>query len=103
MTIGELLLLAKEKLGIVSTATAKDTSLEMIIIAGMNDMTRAGVQLDLDNKLVQNALMTYVKANFGISNPQDKERFFQSYQLILSELSLSRGYKGVNCCDRLDN
>lgn len=85
--------LAKETLGIVSTATAKDNSLTMIINAGIDDMTRAGVDVDLDNELVQNALMTYVKANFGISNPSDKERFLQAYQLILAELSLSEGYK----------
>ena len=92
-SINDLKALAKETLGIVSTATAKDNSLEMIIQAGINDMTRAGVDVDLDNKLVQNALMTYVKANFGISNPQEKERFLQVYQLFLAELSLSKGYK----------
>ena len=92
-TINDLLALAKETLGIVSTATAKDSSLEMIIEAGINDMTRAGVDVDTDNMLVQNALMTYVKANFGISNPQDKERFLQAYLLFLAELSLSEGYK----------
>lgn len=91
--MNSLIALAKETLGIVSTATAKDTSLEMIISAGINDMTRAGVDVDIDNALVQNALMTYVKANFGISNPQDKERFLEAYQLFLAELSLSEGYK----------
>lgn len=93
MTNQELILLAKETLGIVATATAKDNSLEMIINAGINDMTRAGVDVDVSNPLVQNALMTYVKANFGISNPQDKERFLEAYQLYLAELSLSEGYK----------
>ena len=91
--INNLLALAKETLGIVSTATAKDNSLEMIIDAGIKDMTRAGVNVDTENKLVQNALMTYVKANFGISNPNDKEKFLQAYQLYLAELSLSEGYK----------
>lgn len=85
--------LAKETLGIVSTATAKDNSLEMIINAGINDMERAGAIVDVDNKLVQNTLMAYVKANFGISNPTDKEKFMQVYQLYLAELSLSEGYK----------
>ena len=93
MTNQELILLAKETLGIVATATAKDNSLEMIINAGINDMTRAGVDVDVSNPLVQNALMTYVKANFGISNPQDKERFLEAYQLYLAGLSLSEGYK----------
>ncbi len=95
MTNQELIALAKETLGIVATATAKDNSLEMIINAGINDMTRAGIDVDVSNPLVQNALMTYVKANFGISNPQDKERFLEAYQLFLAELSLSEGYKEV--------
>lgn len=91
--MNDLKALAKETLGIVSTATAKDNSLEMIISAGINDMTRGGVDVDLDNTLVQNALMTYVKANFGISNPTDKAKFLEAYQLCLAELSLSEGFK----------
>lgn len=91
--LDNLVALAKETLGIVSTATAKDNSLEMIIGAGIDDMTRAGVDVDLDNTLVQNALMAYVKANFGISNPTDKAKFLEAYQLFLAELSLSEGYK----------
>lgn len=90
-----LLALAKETLGIVSTATAKDNSLKMIITAGIDDLTRAGVEVDATNELVQNALMTYVKANFGISNPSDKEKYLQAYQLFLAELSLSEGFKEV--------
>ena len=90
-----LLALAKETLGIVSTATAKDNSLKMIITAGIDDLTRAGVEVDVTNELVQNALMTYVKANFGISNPSDKEKYLQAYQLFLAELSLSEGFKEV--------
>lgn len=101
--ITELLSLAKETLGIVSTATAKDSSLEMIINAGINDMTRAGVNVDVNNNLIKNALMTYVKANFGISNPQEKQRFLEAYQLFLAELSLSEGYKEEISSDWLDN
>lgn len=89
----ELLSLAKQTLGIIATATAKDTEIKMIIQAGINDMTRAGVEIDTTNHLVMNALMTYVKANFGISNPTDKEKFLNSYRLFLSDLSLSEGYK----------
>ena len=99
----KLLALAKETLGIVSTATAKDNSLEMIIEAGIKDMQRAGVEVNTDNSLVQNALMTYVKANFGTSNPNDKAKFMEAYQLYLSELSLSDGYKEEVADDRLDS
>lgn len=91
--IVELLSLAKQTLGIISTATAKDNEIQMILEAGINDLTRAGVEVDTSNQLVRNALMTYVKANFGISNPTDKEKFMESYRLFLSDLSLSEGYK----------
>lgn len=97
-SIGELVTLAKETLGIVATATAKDNSLAMIIQAGIDDMQRAGVSIDLDNNLTRAALMTYVKANFGISNPNDKEKFMQAYQLYLADLSLSEGYKEAELC-----
>lgn len=88
-----LLQLAKQTLGIIETATAKDEEIQMIINAGINDLTRAGVDVDEANPLVRNALMTYVKANFGISNPTDKEKFMNSYRLFLSDLSLSDGYQ----------
>lgn len=93
--LNSLLVLAKETLGIVATATAKDNSLKMIITACVDDLTRAGVDVDVTNDLVKNAIMTYVKANFGISNPTDKAKFLSSYQLFLAELSLSDGYKEV--------
>lgn len=89
----ELMALAKQTLGIISTATAKDDEIRMILQAGMQDLTRAGVEVDITNPLVRNALMTYVKANFGISNPTDKEKFMNSYRLFLSDLSLSEGFK----------
>ena len=41
-TINDLISLAKETLGIVSTATAKDNSLEMIINAGIREVVYAG-------------------------------------------------------------
>lgn len=91
--MNELLSLAKQTLGIIPTATQKDDELQMILQAGINDLTRAGVDVDTTNQLVMNALMTYVKAHFGISNPDDKEKFMTSYRLFLSDLSLSEGYK----------
>ena len=91
--IYELLALAKESLGIISTATARDEELKMIIEAGAEDMARAGVNINVQTPLMRKAIITFVKANFGISNPLDKERFMNSYRLCLSDLSLSEGYK----------
>ena len=84
-----LLALAKQTLGIVSSATAKDDYITMIIKAGIEDIQRVGITFDATSDLQQSTLMTYVKANFGISNPLDKERFLASYQLQLAELVLS--------------
>lgn len=89
--------LVKQTLGIVETATAKDDELELLITAGMHDMIRAGVVADTSKPLVKKAILSYVKANFGVSNPTDKEKFLKSYQLCLAELSLSDGYKEANC------
>ena len=91
----ELLSLAKETLGIVSSATAKDASIRMLINSAIDDIKRAGIKVDdseMDD-LIKNTIMLYVKANFGISNLDDKAKYMEAYQLHLAKLSLSEGYK----------
>ena len=91
----ELLRLAKETLGIVSTATAKDASLKMLINSGIADLKRAGIKADVEkaDDLIKSIIMIYVKANFGISNPDDKAKYMEAYQLHIAKLSLSEDYK----------
>lgn len=91
----ELLSLAKETLGIVSNATAKDASIKMLINSAIDDIKRAGIKVpDSEiNDLIKNTIILYVKANFGISNPNDKAKYMESYQLHIAKLSLSEGYK----------
>lgn len=91
----ELLNLAKETLGIVSTATAKDASLKMLINSCVTDLKRAGIKVDAEktDDLIKNTIMIYVKANFGISNPDDKAKYMEAYQLHIAKLSLSGDYK----------
>lgn len=89
----EMLSLVKQTLGIVATATAKDEYLKMIIDSAMEDMKRAGIKVDLENNLIKNAITIYAKANFGISNPVDKAKYEEAYQLHIAKLSLSEGYK----------
>ena len=91
----ELLSLAKETLGIVSSATAKDASIRMLINSAIDDIKRAGIKVDdseMDD-LIKNTIMLYVKANFGISNLDDKAKYMEAYQLHLAKLSLSEGFK----------
>lgn len=91
----ELLSLAKETLGIVSSATAKDGSLRMLISSAIYDMKRSGIKVELSNvnDLEKNTIMLYVKANFGISNSNDKAKYMEAYHLHLTNLSLSENYK----------
>lgn len=91
----ELLSLAKETLGIVSSATSKDASLRMLINSAIADLNRAGIKINASktDDLIKNTIMLYVKANFGISNPDDKAKYMEVYQLHLAKLSLSEGYK----------
>lgn len=91
----DLLSLAKETLGIVSTATAKDTSLKMLINSCITDLKRVGIKVDVTklDDLIKNTIMIYIKANFGISNPDDKAKYMEAYQLHIAKLSLSGDYK----------
>ena len=91
----ELLSLAKETLGIVSSATAKDASLRMLINSAVADINRAGIKIDISetDDLLKNTVMLYVKANFGNSNPDDKAKCMEAYQLHIAKLSLSEDYK----------
>jgi hypothetical protein len=72
----ELLKLAKQSLSIIETSKAKDGEIQMYIDAGINDLTRQGIEVmnKLNNSLVQNAIIMYVKANFGNVDIKEKER-----------------------------
>ena len=91
----ELLSLAKETLGIVSTATAKDASLRMLINSCIADLKRVGIKADAEkaDDLIKSTIMIYVKANFGTSKPEDKAKYMEAYQLHIAKLSLSGDYK----------
>ena len=97
--MSEILQLVKQALGIVSTATAKDNYLNMLIKAAIEDMKRAGIKVNIENELVKNAITIYVKGNFGTSNPDDKAKYMETYQLHITELSLSDDYKEVSSVD----
>lgn len=93
----ELLKLAKQSLSIIETSKAKDGEIQMYIDAGINDLTRQGIEVmnKLNNSLVQNAIIMYVKANFGNVDIKEKERSERAYNLLCNNLSLSSDYKVV--------
>lgn len=93
--MGDLLTLAKQCLSIVSSATAKDTEITMLINAAIADLTRQGINVDTTNDLVKCAIVMYVKANFGMVDIKDKELAQRTYILLCKNLGLSSEYLEV--------
>lgn len=96
--MNELLSLAKQCLSIVSTATAKDTEIEMLIRAGIADLQRQGIDAaeSGNDDLVNSAIIMFVKGNFGNTDIKEKELAQRTYSLLCNNLSLSSNYKGVD-------
>lgn len=97
--MGDLLTLAKQCLSIVSTATAKDTEITMLINAGIADLTRQGIVVDITNDLVKSTIVMYVKANFGMTDIKEKELAQRTYILLCKNLGLSSEYMEVESND----
>ena len=59
--------LAKQCLGIVETATLKDDEINMLISSAKTDMKRVDIDVEnnINDNLVINTIMLYVKAHFG--------------------------------------
>ena len=90
----ELLILAKQCLSIVSTATLKDEEIKMLIQAGIADLKRQGITAsdDIEDSLIKSAIVMYVKANFGNVDIKEKELAQKTYSLICANLGLSQEY-----------
>lgn len=90
-----LLKLVKQCLSIVETATLKDKEIEMLIQAGIADLTRQGIVASetTTDSLVKSAIVMFVKANFGNVDIKEKELAQRTYSLLCANLSLSEDYK----------
>lgn len=91
----ELLKLVKQCLSIVETSTLKDKEIEMLINAGIADLTRQGIVASetTEDSLVQSAIVMFVKANFGNVDIKEKELAQRTYSLLCANLGLSEDYK----------
>ena len=89
-----LLALAKTTLSIISTSTAKDTEIIMLIEAAKKDLERQNININTDNNLVITAIMMFVKGHFGNVDIKEKELAQNTYKLLCTNLSLSEEYKG---------
>lgn len=89
-----LLALAKATLSIISTSTAKDTEITMLIEAAKKDLERQNININTDNNLVITAIIMFVKGHFGNVDIKEKELAQNTYKLLCTNLSLSEEYKG---------
>lgn len=84
--------LEKVKLSLRITASVFDAELTGLIDAAIADLMLAGVQADLkrDDPLVERAVITYCKANFGEADQYD--RLKASYDEQKAQLMSATGY-----------
>ena len=92
----DLLTLCKKCLSINSSSTIKDDEINLTIEAAKNDLIRQGINVYKNNSLVRQAIVMYVKANFGNVDIKEKELSAKRYNLLCNNLSLSESYKEVN-------
>lgn len=85
----------KKALRISLSTTAFDEEIADLIEEAKADLRLAGVYFNLDtDPLIERAIKTYCKSNFGFDNP-DAERFQGSYIMLKQHLCLSSDYKEV--------
>ena len=89
--MADLMKLCKQSLSVNESSTIKD---DEIINVLKNDA------------LITEAIVMYVKANFGNTEIKEKELSARNYALLCNNLSLSQSYKEVNsngCTRNLPN
>lgn len=76
------------------TTNAFNDEIQLLIDAGLQDLARGGVMEDVltenSTPLVQRAVITYVKMNFGL--PEDYDRLKASYDEQKAQLGTATGY-----------
>ena len=72
------------------TTTTLDNELTDLIASASLDLGIAGVEVGETDVLVQTAIITYCKMNFGL--PEDYDRLKRSYDEQKAQLSNATGY-----------
>lgn len=83
----------KVKLALRVTTDAFDSEISDLILAALIDLQIAGVVPGQDEEydaIVQKAIITYCKMNFGL--PEDYDRLKRSYDEQKAQLSNATGY-----------
>ena len=84
-------MLSAAKMALRITTTAFDSEITSLLNAALLDLGVAGVIVPAEaNALVQQACITYVRANFG--QPDDYDRLKRSYNEQKAQLSTCTGF-----------
>lgn len=82
------------------TTDAFDDEIQFLINAGLEDLARGGAMKEVLSEdatpLVQRAVITYVKMNFGL--PEDYDRLKKSYDEQKAQLGTASGYTDWREC-----
>ena len=91
----KLIELAKQCLSIVETSILKDKEIEMLIRSAERDLERVGVDTlnKIDDDLVINTIMLYVKAHFGDTDINKRNEYLKRYKTNLRNLQFSQEYQ----------
>lgn len=85
-------MLQKAKLSLRISNDAFDSEITNLIASAKIDLQLAGVKelalVDPVDSMVELAILTYCKANFGMANP-DSEKYYESYSLQRMKLAVS--------------
>lgn len=94
-TSTEMYQLTKQCLSIVDSSHYKDDEIQMLINAGASDLVRNGIDVEnnIEDGLIQGAIVMFVKANFGMVDINEKKICEQRYIDMVKNLSLSTAYK----------
>lgn len=91
----EFLVKAKGVLRITTNDTVINSEIETLIRACQRDLIRNGITpslvYDLKDSLIEMAVLTYLKAEFGLDN-KNYDKFRSSYEQLRADLSLTDDY-----------
>ena len=87
--------LAKTCLSIMPNSNLKDDEIELHVMAGINELKRQGIDAEgkIDDELIKEAIIMFVKSRFGMLDTKDKEEAKESFDTHCYNLSLSQEYK----------
>lgn len=93
---GQIKNLAKQCLSIAPNANLKNGEIEMWVLSGIEDLKRQNIKINLNNSLIQAAIIMFVKSNFGMVDIKEKEYAQKTYNSLCNNLSLSNKFKEDN-------